>query len=252
MKTPLASLARLPLPPSLLLSLSLSLLLAATAHAATISGNVSNLATGNLLQGARVEIPALGVSALADETGRYVLGSVPAGTHELVVTYLGLDTQRAVVAVTSDQTATRNFDLTTGIYKLDAFKVTGEREGDAAAITAARNADNLKNVVATDSFGNLPNMNASELAVLLPGVAGSLSDEGNIVGFTIRGMPPAMNSITIDGALMGSQGGMNRATRIHTITGSMFDALELNKTTPEAAAMEIAKLTQAVADKDPA
>jgi TPP-dependent pyruvate/acetoin dehydrogenase alpha subunit len=42
-------------------------------------------------------------------------------------------------------------------------------------------------------------MNASELAVLLPGVAGNLSDEGNVVGFTIRGMPPAMNTITIDG-----------------------------------------------------
>ena len=59
MKTPLSR--------SLLLSLSL-FLSASTAHAATISGNVSNLATGNLLQGARVEIPALGVSALVDET----------------------------------------------------------------------------------------------------------------------------------------------------------------------------------------
>lgn len=58
-------------------------------------------------------------------------------------------------------------------------------------------------------------MNASELAVLLPGVAGNLSDEGNIIGFTVRGMPPAMNTITIDGALMGSQGGMARDAHPH-------------------------------------
>ena len=32
----------------------------------------------------------------------------------------------------------------------------------------------------------------------------------------------------------------------------VFDALELGKTQPEAAAAEIAKLTQAVLDKDPA
>ena len=156
---------------------------------ATLPGNVSNLATGNLLQGARVEIPALGVSALVDETGRYIFGSVPAGTHELVVTYLGLDSQRATVAVTADQTATRNFDLTTGIYKLEQFKVKGEREGDASALTAARNAENLKNVAATDSFGNLPNMNAGEVAIRLPGIYGELDAGGNLSGFNVRAWP---------------------------------------------------------------
>lgn len=202
---------------------------AVAAATGSIAGNVSNAATGNLLEGARIELPALGLSALADETGRFVLDDVPAGAHEIVATYLGLDAQKFTVNVTAGQRAVRDFDLTAGIYKLQAFTVSGEREGNAAALTSQRNATNLKNVVALDAYGNLPNMNASELAVLLPGVAGNLSDEGNIIGFTVRGMPPAMNTITIDGALMGSQGGMARATRIHTITGSMFEALEVTK-----------------------
>ncbi len=215
----------------LLAFLSLPLVLSTRAADAggTLTGNVSNAATGNLLEGARVEVPALGLSALTDQTGRYLLTGVPAGTHELVATYLGLDAVRATVAVAAGATAARNFDLTTAIYKLEAFKVTGEREGNAAAITAQRNATNVKNVVAIDAYGNLPNMNASELAVLLPGVAGNLSDEGNIVGFTVRGMGPGSNTITIDGALMGSQGGDSRQTRIHTMTGSMFEALEVTK-----------------------
>ncbi len=203
---------------------------AATSTASgTISGNVGNIGTGRLLEGARVELPKLGLSVLTDETGRFVLRDVPAGTHEIVATYLGLDSLTATVVVSAGQRATRDFDLTTGVYKLTAFTVTGEREGNAAALTAQRNATNKKDVVALDAYGNLPNMNASELAVLLPGVAGSLSDEGNIVGFSVRGMPPAMSTITIDGALMGSQGGMARATRMHTITGSMFEALEVTK-----------------------
>lgn len=202
---------------------------ALAAQAGSITGTVNNTATGNLLSGAKIEIPQLGLSALTDETGRFALSPVPAGTHELLVSYIGLDTVRSQVNVAAGLPTVRDFDLTTGIYKLDTFKVTGEREGNAAAITAQRNATNVKNVVALDAYGNLPNMNASELAVLLPGVAGNLSDEGNIIGFTVRGMPPAMNTITIDGALMGSQGGMFRATRIHTITGSMFEALEVTK-----------------------
>ena len=205
--------------------------IAPTVFAATgsIAGNVSNAGTGNLLEGARITLPALRLDTLSDETGRFVLDDVPAGAHEIVVTYLGLDTQKFTVNVTAGQRAIRDFDLTTGVYQLQAFTVTGEREGNAAALTAQRNATNKKDVVALDAYGNLPNMNASELAVLLPGVAGNLSDEGNIIGFTVRGMPPAMNTITIDGALMGSQGGMARATRIHTITGSMFEALEVTK-----------------------
>ncbi|MBI5692619.1 MAG: TonB-dependent receptor [Verrucomicrobia bacterium] len=195
----------------------------------SLSGSVSNAGTGNLLEGARLEVPALGLSALTDATGRYEFSQLPAGTHELVATYLGLDPQRATVVVPAGTGAVRHFDLTAGIYKLDTFTVTGEREGNAAALTAQRNAPNVKNVVAIDAYGNLPNMNASELAVMLPGVAGNLSDEGNIVGFTIRGMGPGSNTITIDGALMGSQGGDSRQTRIHTITGSMFDALEVTK-----------------------
>jgi len=205
--------------------------IAPTVFAATgsISGNVGNAGTGRLLEGAKVELPKLGLSTLTDQTGRFSLREVPAGSHEIVATYLGLDPLAATVVVASGGRATRDFDLTTGVYKLTAFTVTGEREGNAAALTAQRNATNKKDVVALDAYGNLPNMNASELAVLLPGVAGNLSDEGNIIGFTVRGMPPAMNTITIDGALMGSQGGMARATRMHTMTGSMFEALEVTK-----------------------
>lgn len=232
MRTPPPSRYRLPVATSHLLPLALSVFLSLSAtftQAATISGNVANLGTGNLLQGARVEIPALGVSALVDETGRYVLGSVPAGTHELVVTYLGLDSQRAVVAVTADQIATRNFDLTTGIYKLEQFKVKGEREGDASALTAARNAENLKNVAATDSFGNLPNMNAGEVAIRLPGIYGELDAGGNLSGFTVRGMAGGLNSVTMDGGLMTGQGGLGRSIFVNNITGAMFDQVELIK-----------------------
>jgi iron complex outermembrane receptor protein len=195
----------------------------------SISGNVSNAGTGNLLEGARVEIPSLGLSTFTDNTGRFVLLDVPAGSHNVVANYTGLDPITTSVTVSAGQRATRDFDLTTGIYKLEEFKVTGEREGNAAALTAQRNATNVKNVVAIDAYGNLPNMNASELAILLPGVAPDLSDEGNVVGFTIRGQGPGSNTITIDGAMMASQGGAGRVTRMHTITGSMFDSLELTK-----------------------
>jgi TonB-dependent receptor len=131
--------------------------------------------------------------------------------------------------VAADQAAARNFDLTAGIYKLDAFKVTGEREGDAAAITAYRNSENLKNIAATDSFGNLPNMNAGEVAIRLPGIYGELDAGGNLSGFTVRGMASGLNQVTMDGGLMTGQGGMARSIFVNNITGAMFDQVELIK-----------------------
>jgi len=202
---------------------------AAAAGSGVIAGAVSNTATGNLLEGARVSVPALGVEVLTDVTGLYVLSNLPAGSHELVVSYIGLDPVRASVVVAAGQRASRNFDLTTGIYKMQEFRVTGEREGGAAAITAQRNADNVKNIVAMDSYGNLPNMNVAEVAIRLPGVAGNFGDENLVDGFTVRGIGPGLNTITLDGSPLTSQGALSRSTNINNLTGTMFDQLELVK-----------------------
>lgn len=199
------------------------------AAAGTISGNVGNAGTGRLLEGARVELPQLGLSALTDTTGRFVLNDVPAGTHEVVVSYIGLDSVRAQVTIAAGQKVVRDFDLTTGIYRLQAFTVTGEREGAAAAITAERNADNVKNVVAMDSFGNLPNLNAGEVALRLPGVVGDLDAGGNTFGFTVRGMAAGLNAVTMDGALLTGQGSLGRTTVVNNITGTMFEQVEITK-----------------------
>jgi TonB-dependent receptor len=213
----------------LLAALHPSGLHAAAASEASISGSVSNAGTGDLLEGVRVSLPSLGLTVFTDNTGRYTFPSVPPGAHQIVATYTGLDPMKQDVTVTAGQRVTRDFELTTGIYQLEAFTVAGEREGGAAAITAQRNAPNTKNVVAMDSYGNLPNMSASELAILLPGVTAALNLENGIDGFAVRGMVSGLNSITLDGALLSTQGAMNRQSRINNLTGAMFEGLELVK-----------------------
>ena len=194
-----------------------------------VSGAVSNAATRNLLEGAKVEAPALGRSVLTDNTGRFSLSGLPAGNVELVVSYLGLDAKRETVTVAAGQRVVRNFDLSAEIYQLGEFRVTGEREGNALALTAQRNADNVKNVVALDAYGNLPNMSAGELAVRLPGVASQFDDEGNVTGLIIRGSPSTMNRVNVDGNLMSNVGGFNRQFQTHSLTGAMFEQLEVIK-----------------------
>ena len=201
------------------------------ANAGTVSGTASNAATGNLLQGAKIEVRGTNLSALTDRTGRYELSGLATGEHELVASYVGLDAQTAVVTVARGSPLRRDFNLTSGIYTMQEFKVTGEREGSAAAITAQRNADNVKNVLAMDSFGTMSNQSASEMVIRLPGVAGVLSGSGAglVDGFTVRGMGAGLNNVTVDGGLLTSQNAMNRSANINNITGGMVEEIELIK-----------------------
>jgi hypothetical protein len=69
-------------------------------------------------------------------------------------------------------------------------------------ITEKKNADNVKDIISMDSFGNLPNMSAGEVVMRLPGVAGSPTDEGLAYRFNMRGMDATLNNVTVDGGLM--------------------------------------------------
>ncbi len=194
-----------------------------------ISGIVTNKTTGNGLIGAKVEIPSLNRTALVDDTGRYILNGIPAGTHELVVSYSGLDTQRESITVAAGRPIVRNFEMGSTVLMLDAFKVASQKEGLSSALTQQRNADNLKNVASMDALADLPNMNATELAIRLPGV--TFADPGDEVveQISVRGMGGGMTSITIDGGGMSSFSAQGRTTRMTAFTGNMFESLELTK-----------------------
>lgn len=195
----------------------------------TVTGIVTNKTTGNGLEGAIVAVPNLGLSTLVDNTGRFVLNNVPPGTHEVVVSYTGLDENKATVIVGSGQRVAHDFELSNAAYLLDTYRVAGEREGYAAGLTAQRNASNVKNVVSMDAYGNLPNLNATELVMRLPGVTFSDPGEEVVEGVSIRGQGLGSNTITIDGGQMASYSARNRQTRMTAFTGAMFESLELIK-----------------------
>ena len=201
----------------------------APGRSGTVTGTVNNVATGRLLDGARVEIAALGRSVLTDGDGRFLFQDLPPGEHVVTVSYEGLDAYVATVRIPPGGSTTLRIDLTAGIYRLDTFKVTGEREGTAAAITAQRNADNVKHIVAVDTYGIMPNMGGGELAIRLPGVAGTMDDDFTVSGLVVRGMAPSQNRITVDGGAVPPTGSLSRGFQAQFVTTAMFDQVEVIK-----------------------
>jgi hypothetical protein len=141
-------------------------------RAGTLSGSVSNVRTGKFLEGAQVRIVGLDRQTLTNERGLFTFANLPAGTYDVEVSYIGLSPMVRQIVVRADGPVSLTYEMDAAIYQMSTFVVTGEREGNAASLTAQRNALNVKNVVAMDAYGNLPNDSVGELAMRLPGVAG--------------------------------------------------------------------------------
>ncbi|RZM36649.1 MAG: carboxypeptidase-like regulatory domain-containing protein, partial [Sphingomonas sp.] len=80
--------------------------------AGSITGTVSQVGSGEYLDGASVSIPALDLSTVVDRTGRFTLLGVPVGTHEIVIRYVGYPDARRTVTV-ADAAVTLDVAMTT-------------------------------------------------------------------------------------------------------------------------------------------
>jgi iron complex outermembrane receptor protein len=202
--------------------LSLLFLAFSSSHAAdsptangTIIGYVQNLATGSPLTNASVTVTRIATRVETGRDGRYAI-SLPPGSHSLTATYSGLDPATSTVEVIAGKTTELNFDLTSGIYKLDKFVVRTIREDDALSLQQQRHASGLKSVVATNAHG-APADNPGEIMQRLSGINVGYLD-GQIATFAVRGMGPEFSKMTVDGeSVATSFGNLTSPTRIFNI-----------------------------------
>src|SRR5687768_13465653 len=172
-----------------------------------VAGQVSNAATSAFLEGADVSVEGSSRSALTDREGRFEL-VLPPGVATLVVRYTGLEPQTVTVDVKPGARTVQNIDMSSGVYKLDPFTVSGPREGSAYAITRQREAPNVKNVVASDSFGYIADGNIGDLLQQLPGIT-AVYVGADVRSVQIRGIDGSLNSVTMDGDRIASSQSAN-------------------------------------------
>ena len=204
-------------------------------NSGTVSGRVSNAGTDAYLDGAVVTLEPGNLSTLTSSTGAFVFQNVRPGTYTLTASYTGLDAKSVPVVVGSGESH-HEVQLTSSIYQLDKFVVAGEREGNAAAITSQRNADNIKTVMASDAFGNVADLNIGNFIMRMPGVT-KFEQEGDVTTIMIRGIADGLSMITLDGeqgASASPLGGMKRGFEVDKISADFIESIEVTKSlTPD-------------------
>ena len=219
---------------SALACLIIGLLAAPAAMADSVSGSVTDAANTVSFQGAVVSIDGREGSATTDERGRFRLSNVPAGTHTLVISYVGTTSTRMEITVPPE-----GLDL--GDVAIGATDLTGLVEevivyGQAAAFASALNQEraaiNTKSVLDTDAMGQFPDQNVAEALRRLSGVTVE-TDQGEGRYVVIRGMDPDLNSTSING-VRATAAEPRRALQLDVIPSDVLDGIEVNKSlTPD-------------------
>jgi TonB-dependent receptor len=198
----------------------------------SVTGRVLNAATGAYLAGATIAVEGAAASEVSADGGMFRLHDVPAGARTLVVTYPGLDAARVAVTVSGGATRDVLVELSAKIYQLDAFRVSELREGEAAAVARQRAAENIKQVIATDTFGNVADANVGNLLTRLPGISAQ-RDEGEVHLISIRGVDPQFNSVMVDGTRLSGattrSDGLSRAFEVDKVSTNSIESIEVVK-----------------------
>ena len=210
------------------------LLGAPAAFADSVSGAVTDAGNTVSFRGAVVSIEGREGSAITDERGRFRLSNVPAGTHTLVISYVGTASTRIEITVPPEglelgDVAIGEADLSGLVEEVIVY---GQAAAFASALNQERAAINTVSVLDTDAMGQFPDQNVAEAVRRLSGVTVE-TDQGEGRYVVIRGMDPDLNSTSING-VRATAAEPRRALQLDVIPSDVLDGIEVNKSlTPD-------------------
>ncbi|MDO5987193.1 TonB-dependent receptor [Flavivirga amylovorans] len=187
-----------------------------------IDENGLSIPFGNVL------IESLNKGAISDFDGSFLFVNVPIGTQTIKITYLGYADTEKEVTVETGETAEVAIVLSPVTQELDGILITGYNSGQAKALNAQKNKQNITNVVSTDQIGKFPDANIGDAIKRIPGITMQV-DQGEARNIIVRGLAPQLNSVTLNGSRIPSAEGDNRNVQMDLIPADMIQLIEVNK-----------------------
>jgi outer membrane receptor protein involved in Fe transport len=169
------------------------------AQAGSIKGTIRDAVTKEGIIGANVVIEGTTTGASTDVNGNYMIPKVPAGTINLVVSYISYRTKKVEgVHVEDGKTATINTNLEEDVAMLQDIVVVGAREAhtDIAVINEIKNATQVVSGVSSEQITRSMDRDAAQVMMRVPGI--TIQDNRFV---SIRGVSERYNQVMINNAI---------------------------------------------------
>ncbi|MFH5885401.1 SusC/RagA family TonB-linked outer membrane protein [Halalkalibaculum sp. DA3122] len=175
----------------------------------TISGTVTDEASGETLPGVNIVIQGTTTGAATNVQGEYEISGLEAGTYTVLARFVGYERQTREVTLGSDESVTLDFVLSQGAVNLDEVVVTG-----TGGPVEKRKIGNSIGSVSAEQLDNAPVQNFSDVIQgRVPGLNGMPSSgvTGEGARIRIRGSSSLSQSnepiVFIDGVRVDRGGG---------------------------------------------
>lgn len=211
---------------SLLLYCSFS---ASAQTAGRISGKVTDKSSGGPLIGVTVLLEGSSNGSITDVDGNYLLDNVPAGTHTVVVKYIGYATRSVTgVIVKAGEVASLNVIMSeASSQKLNEVVVTSSYQQASvnALLALQKNNASVSSGISADQIERSPDKNIGQVLKRISGA--SIEDNKFVI---VRGLNDRYNNATLNNVLLPSSEPDRKAFSFDIIPSNLIDNVVINKT----------------------
>jgi TonB-dependent receptor len=225
-------LARLGKCASIVTLILLCFTLAITARAQNRAGSISGTLTdpaGAVLRGAQVSIPAKGMIISTDEQGRFFFSGLQPGEYAISVNYIGFQKLTKTVTVNPGESTVVSLQLQVESQKQSVLVTAGSASAQVEAVNEERAADNLIQVMPTQTITSLPDRNLGDAISRMASVA-LTRNEGQDNFVEVRGTEPRLNNTTVNGFNMPSEDPGIREFDFFAVPTGIVDSVKVSKT----------------------
>lgn len=197
-----------------------------------VSGRLRDWASNHPIRDAIVRVPALGLEALSDRSGRFSFEEVPPGTHDLEIRHLAYGTRTEEIEVGGDGGGDYQIRLPTEAIGIEGFEVTVRSEleaerrarGTRMDVMTRRDIEPLEGVA----------LHAGDLARRIPNVTSGDSSAGVCIEARRRqpslgpGGPATCASVlvVVDGVTIANTGSGGRNDFLLSLPPSQIESIE--------------------------
>ena len=206
-----------------------SLLYAQTTQ--TIKGKITNPQTGEPIPDATVLLDGTSYGAVTDINGEYEIKNVPAGNYTLQVHAIGFQSTSTPLVVTAGSDITYNTPLAEETKHVKTVKVVGkiDKETDQSARKSEKDADNIKNVVSSQTIEKSPDITVANALQRVSGVSLQRTAQGDGRYAIIRGMDPRYNNTLVNGIKIPSPNMVDRYVPLDIMPADLLQRMEVVK-----------------------